>query len=302
MTPQGIVSEMFGHVTWADADRGFMQCPGKHLHTNKDAPRDCKVYLDKAPTITCFHSSCKAIVEDANYKMRRALWEQKPGEKRVMTLEEKVLIRQQIEARKQDEKLVAWAEERKEKIFTKYEWPIADVFHESPIMTESPEEDWKLLFSLYQPDDVLWSGETTDSGGNWAKDHFKKASQWLQDGPKGRFICPGVLREGVYSRSNANVIRRPYIVIESDELTLDQTCAIFKWMRGFMKMAAVVFTGGKSVHGWFQFPSDEIFKRLEIILPTWKCDSSLFTASQPVRLPGVMRGDKWQSLYWFNNL
>jgi hypothetical protein len=169
-------------------------------------------------------------------------------------------------------------------------------------MTDDPSQDTHIFIkTLYSLDDILWNGDVFDSGEPINRFNFKKVSDWLKSGINGNFTCPAIFKEEVYSRSNENVISRPYLVVESDKLTPDETCSLFKWLREFMELKAIISTGGKSFHGWFKFPSEALLNRLKIILPEMDCDEALFKASQPVRMPGVLRGDKWQCLYWLKN-
>jgi hypothetical protein len=48
----------------------FCKCPGEHLHTNGNAPKDCRVTLDGVPTIFCLHRSCSQVIETANHELR----------------------------------------------------------------------------------------------------------------------------------------------------------------------------------------------------------------------------------------
>jgi len=109
MTSEKIISTMFPDVVWKDSSHGFMSCPGKHLHSGKNGNRDCRITINGAPTIFCLHQSCSAIVEEANYKMRRALWENKPGEKRELTNLEKDQIRKEIEIKRKAQRWEEWA-------------------------------------------------------------------------------------------------------------------------------------------------------------------------------------------------
>jgi hypothetical protein len=61
-----------------------------------------------------------------------------------------------------------------------------------------------------------------------------------------------------------------------------------------------VDTGGKSLHGWFDMPKKAIFDELETILPLLGCDPGLFKPSQPCRMPGVPRGEKYQTLIYYS--
>ncbi|HZL13171.1 MAG TPA: BT4734/BF3469 family protein [Verrucomicrobiae bacterium] len=48
----------------------FCKCLGEHLHTNGNAPKDCRVTLDGVPTIFCLHKSCSQVIETANHELR----------------------------------------------------------------------------------------------------------------------------------------------------------------------------------------------------------------------------------------
>lgn len=61
---------VLGAVQWTGDATGFATCPGKEKHTSGDGPRDCRVSVDGAPTISCFHGSCRAEVEAANKSLR----------------------------------------------------------------------------------------------------------------------------------------------------------------------------------------------------------------------------------------
>ncbi len=54
-------------------DQGFCPCPGLHLHTSRDARRDCFCRLDGAPTIHCFHGGCAGLRDELNRELRRRI-------------------------------------------------------------------------------------------------------------------------------------------------------------------------------------------------------------------------------------
>ena len=64
-----IARELLGNI---DPD-GYCQCPGTAQHTGRNAPRDCLLKLDGAPTLYCVHTSCGAAVEGANATLRRRI-------------------------------------------------------------------------------------------------------------------------------------------------------------------------------------------------------------------------------------
>ena len=67
---QRIAIELLGQVDWQSETSGFLQCPGKHLHITGDAERDCRVVLDGAPTVHCFHDHCRGIIDAINQELR----------------------------------------------------------------------------------------------------------------------------------------------------------------------------------------------------------------------------------------
>jgi VirE N-terminal domain len=69
-TRRRIAGELLGTIRWTTDTAGFCACPGQHLHTTGNDPRDCEVHLDGAPTIHCFHSHCTGIVGAVNHELR----------------------------------------------------------------------------------------------------------------------------------------------------------------------------------------------------------------------------------------
>ena len=78
---------------------------------------------------------------------------------------------------------------------------------------------------------------------------------------------------------------------------------MFKWLtdKCGLNLVAVVDTAGKSLHGWFIYPKEaHVVEELKLVLPALQCDPKLFTASQPVRLPGALRDGKFQRLVYLS--
>src|SRR5690349_14857968 len=79
--PRHIASRLLGAVDWQTEVSGFCRCPGESLHTTSTGKKDCRVNVDGAPTIYCFHASCATAVAEANLRLRRELgavsWELK---------------------------------------------------------------------------------------------------------------------------------------------------------------------------------------------------------------------------------
>ena len=304
MTPaQRKAEEIVGQVDWQSDNHGLCKCPGEAAHTSHTRIRDTTVFVDGAPTIFCWHTSCAPYRDEANRKLRRAISSDvlyKPVN--IMsggTAVPKLVIKKDPHAEVLD-RIKTIAESNKQRYLTHYNWDPADMFEESPIpIPDAPQAQYEAMLSLFKPDDIVWIGGVKDSGNH--PQHFKMAREWMQTPPISQFTTAGVFAAGTISRSNENVISRRYLVIESDVLTKPQMGAVFQLMRDLfqMKLHAVVDTAGKSLHGWLEMPKQEWFDQLKAFLIPLGCDPATFKPSQPVRMPGVKRNDKTQSLLWF---
>jgi hypothetical protein len=58
------------------------------------------------------------------------------------------------------------------------------------------------------------------------------------------------------SRSNQFILAKRFLVIEHDSLSLDEQATVIRWLREAEKMVlrALIWTGGKSLHAWFDYP------------------------------------------------
>lgn len=65
-----IAETVVGSIEWKTATEGFCQCPGMAKHTTRGADKDCRVHIDKVPTVFCFHHSCRREVKLANERLR----------------------------------------------------------------------------------------------------------------------------------------------------------------------------------------------------------------------------------------
>ena len=316
--PNRIAESVLGHVDWIDVEHGYLpHCPGETLHTNRNGKRDCEVFLRGIPTVACFHTSCAGPVSDLNKKLRRAFWLAERGgqiEQWHPTAADLATRRK----RQEEDALKKRAAAALTCIVADFGIDEMDFRESSPIRLDGdPADDWRLLLGLFPQDDTVWIGDTRDSAPEnapeWkrrqAAQHFRKVSEWLKERrAPGNFTCPSVFKNNSHSRSNENVIARRFLVVESDPqpekktgLSRSQMLALIQWLRRSIRLRAVVCTGGKSLHGWFDDPEPRFLDELRTILPALQCDEALFKASQPVRLPGAFRADKGrlQSLIWF---
>jgi hypothetical protein len=299
-TPKEIAEIHFGAVDWQDAQNGFCTCPGASRHTRPTHPKDCHIFLAGIPTVYCFHVSCRDSVEAANRGFRSAIARVSPFDKGQTPPSPLEQGRRREKA--SVERLKCRAHHSRSQILADYTTDPADLFEQSPCrLLEGPNNDWRLLLSLFPSTDTVWIGNVSDSGPGHER-NFRTVADWQKGAEApGAFTCPSAFKLGAYSRSKENIVARRYLVVESDLLTKPEICAVFAWLHQFLPLRAVVDTAGKSLHGWFDFPKNpEIERELKIILPALGCDPAMFKPSQPCRLPGARRGDKCQALIYLN--
>jgi hypothetical protein len=306
---ESIVESIVGPVEWMDNVSGYCRCPGIGLHTTANGRRDTIVYIDGAPTIFCFHSSCQATVEKANLELRRAMAKGNPALFRA-TLKQVRALRQREREKQQFQELKSRARESLPVIPKQFAWSPADMSEDSPIrLLEDPASDWRLLLGLFDLAAVVWIGAVTDSCNDQAASqrktacshHFRQAAEWLNEPEApGQFTCPSLFKAEIHSRSNENVTTTPFLVVESDTLSKQEIGAVFRWLSQIDRLRAIVDTAGRSLHGWFNRPDPEVEDELRIILPQLGCDPALFKPSQPCRLPGAKRDGRLQKLLYLD--
>ena len=275
-----------------DADADLVRCPGEHLHTGPNNPRDCKVFgTPRKPMLRCFHSSCAAELDRINMLLRDGPVMTAPGNPAGHT----------PSAVSAPAPVVNPA--RINQVLAQHPWDYKAIDAACPQQVSQIPIDLNVraLLLLFYDEDVLWFGNTVyDSGRPHHSCCFRtKRAWWNYTRNFGNFTCPSTFRPGSFSRSTANVQDRRYLGVESDILSRNEVGSVFKWMQqqGHV-LRAVVDTAGKSLHGWFEFPGKSAIPQLKRDLVQLGCDPAMFGASQPCRLPGGLRNNKFQKLIY----
>lgn len=334
-TRADIAASLLGEIRWESDTMGYCRCPGIARHTTKRATRECRVTLDKVPTIFCMHQSCAWEVEESNRELRSRIGKAEAqdsmnGSNLATRAQERhewerlASLREKREQQARDER--ALAAKALPNILARYAWNEADAWEASTIRIDcKPRHDGRtLLESLYKPSDVLWTGETYDSGKPEHASRFRTVEEWLKSGGlRQPFICPATFQAGSFSRSESNIATRPYVVLEGD--ATDPECArkaeagepltdedkannraaclaVLNWLRleTPLELRAIVDSGSKSMHGWFSMPSPEWMSAFRLVLSSLGFDPATLKPAQPVRLPGVKREARWQRLVYLN--
>ena len=286
-----VISESDGHVI----------CPGGHLHTTHNADKDCVVYNnDGTLRLYCFHRSCVEVIAETNEALCRV------ATASPRSSEEALRTRRDADTRQHRERA---GQELLHAVLTDCAWSLEEIKADPRNdLREPPEEHWQLVVALFAekfPAANVWIGrDKRDTGKPGHRWRFKTGGGWLKFAIcPGELICPNSFRPGSYHRSNENVVGHHFLVVESDTLG-HKVGAVFRFMAEEFSMPVrmVVDTGGKSLHGWFDYPPADTLGKLRKVLPVLQCDPAMFTPSQPCRLPGAVRKEtgRWQRLIYFS--
>jgi hypothetical protein len=299
------------------------------MHTSANGKKDCRVNVDGAPTIFCFHASCVGVVAEANRRLRRELgaspWELRlPGGQ---TLRSGDVLQRDGTVSRKDAKTQSWggpafadasarqerivletlrvnAERFRPELFEFFRWPMAEILEESPLLVaeRDPEDQFRTWLKLWPACSTVWIGDVYSSGRPEHRTHFRTVGEWYQIGPvMGNYTCGSAFRRGTFSRSNESIEGQRFMVVESDTLSRDEVGAVFSYLRRRLRypLHCIVDTAGKSLHAWFDSPPSKLLEsRLKAGLEVFGCDPKVFTYSQPVRVPGAWRDRKLQRLVW----
>ena len=300
--PRVVAENLLGNIQWIDDTKGFCRCPGEDEHTTPTHPTHCQVFLDGAAGVYCRHDSCFDGNQEVSRSLRNAL-RGLNGEAQgcqVSAAETKRRIREEQKI----ELLERRAKFSLGRILKEHKWTYDQIARDTKTpVGVCPDGHWRALLGLFKPDDIVWIGNISDSGQPVNSANFKTAAAWLEgDQPQGMLTCPASFRSNSISRCKENVLHRRFLVVESDALSKDEVGAIFRWLCNEvgLNLRAVVDTGGKSLHGWFDYPKQAIVDQLQVVLTHLGCDRALFRQSQPCRLPGALRDSKYQKLIYLD--
>jgi hypothetical protein len=219
------------------------------------------------------------------------------------------LYRRQIRKGRRMEKERAQREQRaKASLFTlveKWRWTDEAVWESSPTRPETAVDDPRFfLDAMFRPNDVVWTGYCHQSGKVAHLNRWRTVEEWgeAKDRDIGPYVSPATWASGTFSRSRQNVKTVPYLVLDFDgpsgwkpkaaeELSRhrDSSLAITRWLWEKMNwnLAAIVWTGSKSIHAWFEHPGEDILSPFRETLPILGIDPSLIGHPEhPCRLPG----------------
>ena len=139
----------------------------------------------------------------------------------------------------------------------------------------------------------------------------RSREEWRGELARLQFIVPSVMtalvgktRNGRQSKhSLSNTGTRRFLVCEFDAGTIDEHAAFLCHLGRYAPLVCAVFSGGKSLHGWFYVhgqPAEKVLKFFRYAV-SLGADPMTWTRSQFVRMPdGTRSGGEWQTVFFLN--
>jgi hypothetical protein len=241
----GLDPELIGEET----TEVICTCPFQRLHTKSNGERDTILYLENGPYVHCFHQSCQTELEKFNYRM-------------LLEITGSCRRGPPIQRAKNADKII-------EEKFRSYRAGIVATY--TPKMRALAEVELsslEFIKRMYQPEDIVWIGRSPKESGFVGSDQnfvmVGSLTQSIIDNLQPVLICGSVFAwdrllrtakgETAFSRCDNAVLMRRYVILESDVHTETESRAIFEWIEESLhwKLRAIVFSGGTSLHGWFE--------------------------------------------------
>ena len=182
----------------------------------------------------------------------------------------------------------------------------ADLYHSSPLWTEASEESTLAFLSILFPHEaIIWMGQPYDTGQERHRKNFKRARDWLKEDSLPPRIAAGIFHPGSFSRSKENLESSSLFIIESDDLIgkkptnageRNENKALSYALAGYcqhelgLHLRAVIDTGNKSLHLWFDRPPPRALAAVRTLAPGLCIDTGLLDscATAPLRMPGCI--------------
>jgi hypothetical protein len=183
---------------------------------------------------------------------------------------------------------------------------LVDLWETSPVRTENnaPKTE-RIIDQLFPGNPLLCAGS--------AKNDCRTASreEWRGKLANLRLIVPNPMTAPTGCNQNGresgrcldNTGKRRFLVVEFDTGTLDCHAALLLHLAEQAPLALAVFSGSKSLHGWFYCDgvAEKTILRFFRYAVSLGADRAMWTQCQPARMPdGIRENGRRQVVYFFN--
>ncbi len=188
-------------------------------------------------------------------------------------------------------------------VIVRHQDGLAELIKDSPLSPGDREATEEIVDRLFPNNPLLCCGitATKENGESYQSFDTRPREEWRGQLQGLELIVPspmsklkGLTKEGkLSSHALDNTGPRRFLVCEFDKGTQDEQAAILIHLANYAPLVMVVYSGGKSLHGWFYAvgkPEEQVqrFFRYAVSLGA---DSATWTRSQFVRMPDATRGN-----------
>jgi hypothetical protein len=288
-----VAAKMFPSIDWETPEKGYLPCPGLHLHTSSDGRRDCRITVNDGmvPTIFCCHNSCSGVVAEVNHQFRSAI-----GKMKTTTAGQLGKIKQFAPSHVPKAAQPPMAAIKKEQRAIELETLPQPIKNGQALHLETCFQSNELICIVFAggPEGKPVGRGTTQPPLPLAMDH-----------ELGTFIRVNPMAEN--GASDREVTAYRHCLIECDEAALQLQWSAL--VASNLPISVAVSSGGRSIHGWVKVDgTDEkqFRERAKIAADTMeefegiKVDRATLNPSRLSRLAGCARGDARQELLAVN--
>jgi hypothetical protein len=183
---------------------------------------------------------------------------------------------------------------------------LVDLWETSPVRFEDNVVHTEQIIDATFPGNPLLCCAATKATARTAKreEWRGRMSQLQLIVPNPMTFVTGLNQSGeVSNRCLSNTGARRFLIVEFDAGTLDQHAALLLHLAERAPLALTVFSGSKSLHGWFYCAGipDEKLSRFFRYAVSLGADVATWTSCQLVRMPdGVRDNNRRQTVYFLN--
>lgn len=297
---------------WINSKLGEFTCPAGHAHAWAMIDGPINLYCPGGQERTCY-GRLQQIVTDIREEVREqegkegfAVWE--PTEQDRQQQEQKLKYYDRVAFLARTAKPIALANRK----------TLDDLRAASPVQITHPiNTHWRLpLQHLFEPDHVIWIGETHETSNPEFAGNFRTVRTWLtrrEDYPAyGPQWSPACWKSNTFCRKQTEVRTQRYYPVEGDvPLSLRDQATLLLWLAKAYPLVSVTFSGRVSLHALFMKPrgvSADSWQKFKAVLEAFEFDLGNFRVGGTTRCPGWFRAaDKpdmkqgsWQELLYLN--